>query len=134
MRLLAIALLSLFVAAPAFASGTLRIGLNEDPDALDPTTGGSFSGRIVFAATCDKLIDLDTEGDLVPQLATSWQWSPDARPRAPLPNASAIYDLLGRTQRMNVSPGALLPAPSGAKTNLLEPSWVTLPTSGGPSC
>ena len=79
MRLLAIALLSLFVAAPAFASGTLRIGLNEDPDALDPTTGGSFSGRIVFAATCDKLIDLDTEGDLVPQLATSWQWSPDAR-------------------------------------------------------
>ncbi len=33
----------------------------------------------MFAATCDKLIDLDSKGDLVPQLATSWQWSPDGR-------------------------------------------------------
>ena len=53
-------------------SATLRIGLNEDPDALDPARGGSFVGRVVFAAVCDKLVDIDAENDFVPQLATSW--------------------------------------------------------------
>ena len=56
---------------------TLRIGLNEDPDALDPARGGSFVGRVVFAAVCDKLIDIDAQNNFVPQLATSWAWSPD---------------------------------------------------------
>ena len=57
--------------------GTLRIGLNEDPDALDPARGGSFVGRVVFAAVCDKLIDIDAQNNFVPQLATAWTWSPD---------------------------------------------------------
>lgn len=61
----------------ANASGTLRIGLNEDPDALDPARGGSFVGRVVFAAVCDKLIDTDAQNNFVPQLATAWTWSPD---------------------------------------------------------
>ena len=56
---------------------TLRIGLNEDPDALDPARGGTFVGRIVFAAVCDKLVDTDAKNDFVPQLATAWSWSPD---------------------------------------------------------
>jgi peptide/nickel transport system substrate-binding protein len=64
-------------AVPAAAAGTLRIGLNEDPDALDPARSGTFVGRIVFAATCDKLIDLDAQDNFVPQLATAWQWAPD---------------------------------------------------------
>ena len=55
----------------------LRIGLNEDPDALDPARGGSFVGRLVFMAVCDKLIDTDQNNEFVPQLATSWSWSPD---------------------------------------------------------
>src|ERR1700757_4141661 len=55
----------------------LRIGLNEDPDALDPARGGSFVGRVVFASICDKLIDIDAQNNFVPQLATSWTWSPD---------------------------------------------------------
>lgn len=76
---IALLLAALLIATPALASGTLRIGLNEDPDALDPTTAGSFAGRIVFAATCDKLIDLDPAGNLVPQLATAWHWSDDGR-------------------------------------------------------
>jgi peptide/nickel transport system substrate-binding protein len=67
----------LLAAAPALAAGTLRIGLNEDPDALDPARSGTFVGRIVFAATCDKLVDLDAKDNFVPQLATAWQWSPD---------------------------------------------------------
>ncbi len=35
---------------------TLRVGLAEDPDALDPTRARSFVGRIVFSALCDKLV------------------------------------------------------------------------------
>jgi peptide/nickel transport system substrate-binding protein len=58
-------------------AATLRIGLNEDPDALDPARGGSFVGRVVFAAVCDKLVDIDAQDNFVPQLATSWVWSPD---------------------------------------------------------
>jgi peptide/nickel transport system substrate-binding protein len=70
----------LVVLAPCFtahAGGTLRIGLNEDPDALDPARGGSFVGRLVFAAVCDKLIDTDPNNQFVPQLATAWAWSAD---------------------------------------------------------
>ncbi|HEX4173381.1 MAG TPA: hypothetical protein VHY82_13000, partial [Acetobacteraceae bacterium] len=47
----------LLLLGPAHAA-TLRIGLNEDPDALDPARGGTFVGRVVFAAVCDKLIDI----------------------------------------------------------------------------
>jgi peptide/nickel transport system substrate-binding protein len=56
---------------------TLRIGLAEDPDALDPTTARTFVGRIVFAALCDKLVDVDEKLTIVPQLASSWSWSAD---------------------------------------------------------
>src|SRR3954471_4804710 len=58
-------------------AATLRIGLNEDPDALDPARGGSFVGRVVFAAVCDKLVDIDAKNDFVPQLATGWVWTAD---------------------------------------------------------
>ena len=63
--------------AGSAVGATLRIGLNEDPDALDPARGGSFVGRVVFAAVCDKLIDTDAQNNFVPQLATSWAWSAD---------------------------------------------------------
>ena len=56
---------------------TLRIGLAEDPDVLDPTLARTFVGRLVFTATCDKLLDLDEKLNPVPQLATGWQWAPD---------------------------------------------------------
>ena len=52
--------------APA-AAQTLRIGLQEDPDRLDPAQGGTFVGRIVFAALCDKLIDVDAKLNYQPQ-------------------------------------------------------------------
>jgi len=58
-------------------SQTLRIGLAEDPDVLDPTLARTFVGRIVFAALCDKLFDLDEKLNLVPMLATSHEWSAD---------------------------------------------------------
>ena len=46
----------------------MRIGLQEDPDRLDPAQGATFVGRIVFAALCDKLIDTDAKLNYVPQL------------------------------------------------------------------
>ncbi len=58
---------------------TLRFGLAEDPDILDPTLARTFVGRIVFSALCDKLFDIDEHLNIVPQLATSYQWSPDSK-------------------------------------------------------
>jgi peptide/nickel transport system substrate-binding protein len=54
---------------------TLRIGLADDPDILDPTLSRTYVGRIVFAALCDKLVDIGPELEIVPQLATEWQWT-----------------------------------------------------------
>jgi peptide/nickel transport system substrate-binding protein len=62
--------------APASAN-TLRIGLAEDPDTLDPTLSRTLVARIVFAAMCDKLFDLGPNLEIVPQLATSYSWSDD---------------------------------------------------------
>jgi peptide/nickel transport system substrate-binding protein len=56
---------------------TLRFGLAEDPDVLDPTLARTFVGRIVFSALCDKLFDVDEKLNIVPQLATSYEWSAD---------------------------------------------------------
>jgi peptide/nickel transport system substrate-binding protein len=61
------------------AAQTLRIGLQEDPDRLDPAQGGTFVGRIVFAALCDKLIDIDAKLGYLPQLATEWAWENDGK-------------------------------------------------------
>ncbi len=74
--LLALAVL-LGLAAPALAAPpdrTLKIGLREDPDILDPTLSGSYVGRIVFAGMCDKLFDYDTKLNIVPQLATGYTY------------------------------------------------------------
>jgi len=66
-------------AATAASAQTLRFGLAEDPDVLDPTLARTFVGRIVFAALCDKLVDIDEKLTIVPQLAESWQWSADGK-------------------------------------------------------
>jgi peptide/nickel transport system substrate-binding protein len=65
------------VLAAAAHAQTLRIGLAEDPDVLDPTLARTFVGRMVFASLCDKLFDIDEKLNIVPQLATSYQWAPD---------------------------------------------------------
>ncbi|MBM3522014.1 MAG: ABC transporter substrate-binding protein [Alphaproteobacteria bacterium] len=63
----------------AVSAQTLRIGLAEDPDALDPTTARTFVGRIVFASLCDKLFDINAKLEVVPQLATGFEWSGDGK-------------------------------------------------------
>ncbi len=61
------------------AQTTLRIGLAEDPDILDPTLGRTYVGRIVFASFCDKLFDIDEKLNIVPQLALSHETSADGK-------------------------------------------------------
>ena len=73
----AVALLSL--QAGVQAQTTLRIGLAEDPDILDPTLARTYVGRIVFAAFCDKLFDIDEKLNIVPQLALSHETSADGK-------------------------------------------------------
>ncbi|MGA8695138.1 MAG: ABC transporter substrate-binding protein [Xanthobacteraceae bacterium] len=61
----------------ACAQTTLRIGLAEDPDILDPTLARTYVGRIVFASFCDKLFDIDEKLNVVPQLALGYETAPD---------------------------------------------------------
>jgi peptide/nickel transport system substrate-binding protein len=65
------------IAVSPVGAQTLRFGLAEDPDVLDPTLARTFVGRVVFAALCDKLFDVDDRLNIVPQLATSYEWSAD---------------------------------------------------------
>jgi len=79
-RTIRLALAALVLAAPAWsAAQTLRFGLAEDPDVLDPTLARTFVGRVVFAALCDKLFDINEKLEIVPQLATSYEWSADSK-------------------------------------------------------
>src|SRR5438270_9854341 len=75
----AVVALAAYLVSGALTAQTLRVGLAEDPDVLDPTLARSFVGRIVFAALCDKLFDIDDKLNIVPQLATSYEWSPDSK-------------------------------------------------------
>jgi peptide/nickel transport system substrate-binding protein len=70
------AVLAACLSLPALAQPlpTLRLAINEDPDAMDPTVARTFTGRIVFAALCDKLVDIDEKLTIVPQLATAYAW------------------------------------------------------------
>jgi ABC-type transport system substrate-binding protein len=54
---------------------TLRIALREDGDLLDPTLARTYVGRIMFAGLCDKLFDLNEKLEIVPQLATGYEWT-----------------------------------------------------------
>jgi peptide/nickel transport system substrate-binding protein len=78
LAVLASALLASFV-GPAQAQTTLRIGIAEDPDILDPSIGRTYVGRIVFSAFCDKLFDIDEKLNIVPQLALSYETSADGK-------------------------------------------------------
>src|SRR5499427_1871567 len=78
-RLAAAAALLIWSGATVQAQTTLRIGLAEDPDILDPTMARTYVGRIVFASFCDKLFDIDEKLNIVPQLALSHETSADGK-------------------------------------------------------
>ncbi|QEI05849.1 ABC transporter substrate-binding protein [Pigmentiphaga aceris] len=68
---------SLALMAGSVMAQDFRIGLQEDPDMLDPHRARTYVGRIVFTSLCDKLVDIDQKLQITPQLATSWAWSAD---------------------------------------------------------
>ena len=70
---------ALMLTATAGSAQTLRIGLLDDPDLLDPAPGKSFVGRIVFQSLCDKLVDISPELKIVPRLAVSWDTTEDGK-------------------------------------------------------
>ena len=75
-RTLAFAL-ALGLGATGAIAQDLRIGLQEDPDVLDPDQSRTFVGRIVYASLCDKLVDITPDLEIIPMLATDWTWSED---------------------------------------------------------
>ena len=78
-RLAAAAAFLILSSAIVAAQTTLRIGLAEDPDVLDPTLARTYVGRIVFASFCDKLFDIDEKLNAVPQLALGYETAPDGK-------------------------------------------------------
>jgi len=79
LRIAAAAAVVVFACGSAAAQTTLRIGLAEDPDILDPTMARTYVGRLVFTSICDKLFDIDDKLAIVPQLALSHETSADGK-------------------------------------------------------
>jgi peptide/nickel transport system substrate-binding protein len=67
-------LLLLAPVAQAQQGGILRIGMRDDPDILDPTFSRTYVGTVVMTALCDKLFDFDAKLNIVPVLATGYEW------------------------------------------------------------
>ncbi|MDR3536834.1 MAG: ABC transporter substrate-binding protein [Acetobacteraceae bacterium] len=70
-------LTALLAGAPPTEAQTLRIALRQDLDSLDPALATTYVSRIVYAGLCDKLLDINEKLEIVPQLATSWEWADD---------------------------------------------------------
>ncbi|MGX9965367.1 ABC transporter substrate-binding protein [Roseomonas sp. F4] len=85
-------LLAVTLGLGAAEAQTLRIGLRDDPDILDPTLARTFVGRTVFAGLCDKLVDLDEKLEIVPQLATAWRWEDPTTLRLTLRPGVTFHD------------------------------------------
>src|SRR6516162_11934116 len=77
--LIAAFLFAFTLSAGAAAAQTLRIGLSGDPDTLDPTQTRHGLGYVVRTALCDRLFEIGQELEIVPQLATDWQWTSDRK-------------------------------------------------------
>ncbi|MDM7255366.1 MAG: ABC transporter substrate-binding protein [Paracoccus sp. (in: a-proteobacteria)] len=72
------ALLASALAAPAFAAD-MRIGLNEDPDSLDPAQSRTFVSSLVYESLCNRLVNTNADMEIIPELATAWEWSDDGK-------------------------------------------------------
>jgi peptide/nickel transport system substrate-binding protein len=77
-KLMTTLLASVALTTSAYAAD-LRIGLQEDPDALDTDQARTFVGRIVFESLCDKLVNITPDLQFVPELATAWDWSNEGK-------------------------------------------------------
>lgn len=75
-QLLTAFLMSVAMGGTAYAAD-MRIGLNEDPESLDPALSRTFVSSLVYEQLCDRLFNTDLNMQIVPELATAWQWSDD---------------------------------------------------------
>lgn len=75
---LAALLMSAALVGGAYAHD-LRIGLNEDPDSLDPAQSRTFVSSLVYEQLCDRLFNTDENMQIIPELATEWDWSEDGQ-------------------------------------------------------
>ncbi|MGU3576652.1 ABC transporter substrate-binding protein [Brucellaceae bacterium C25G] len=57
----------------------IRIGLNEDPDSLDPARSRAFVASMVYEQLCNRLFSTDDKMQIIPELATEWAWSDDGK-------------------------------------------------------
>ncbi|MFK4825724.1 ABC transporter substrate-binding protein [Paenochrobactrum sp. BZR 588] len=73
------ALLATVVSAGTASAKDIRIGLNEDPDSLDPVRSRTFVSSIVYEPLCNRLFNTDENMQIIPELATEWKWSDDGR-------------------------------------------------------
>src|SRR6476659_6240210 len=67
--------IALMPVAHAQSVETLRIGMRDDPDILDPTFSRTYVGTVVMTALCDKLFDFDAKLNIVPVLASGYEWA-----------------------------------------------------------
>jgi peptide/nickel transport system substrate-binding protein len=77
--LIATCLFGFTLSAGTAGAQTLRIGLSGDPDTLDPTQARTYVSYFVLTALCGRLFDISPELEIVPQLATGWEWSEDRK-------------------------------------------------------
>lgn len=60
-------------------AGTLEIALESEPPELDPNLSSAYVDRQVMASIYDKLVDINTKGEIVPMLAKSYEVSDDGK-------------------------------------------------------
>ncbi len=64
--------------AAAPAKDTLKVAVNMDAPSFDPYTSGyNVSSALICRNVYETLINMDTEGNLLPALATDWEWGAD---------------------------------------------------------
>ncbi|XBS71557.1 ABC transporter substrate-binding protein [Acerihabitans sp. KWT182] len=77
--LLAAALLPALGSLPAEAAGKLVWALGVDADSLDPHRTTTWESWATFDLIYDSLLQFDANGKVVPNLAKSWEMSPDGK-------------------------------------------------------
>ena len=136
-------LLASFLFATAAVSAqaqTLRIGLAEDPDVLDPTLARTFVGRIVFAALCDKLFDIDEKlehraaaRDRLRVVGRQQGADDQAAPRRHLPRRREVRRRGGQVQHRAPQDDAGLQPPRRAGAGRRASTWSTRRPCGSTS-
>ncbi len=77
--------------------GTLKAAWSQEPASLDPHASSAYSSFQILENVLDTLVGIDTKGNLIPQLATSWKssdagktWTFTLRPNVKFSNGRAL--------------------------------------------